>query len=81
MLVAGGFTEHGARVLRSVMLGMGESHADWLELGRDLIARGLCAPLLVVGDGAPGLDLGSHSIGLTLASMKAISSESSPYLA
>jgi len=37
------------------MLGMRESHADWLELGRDLIARGLGAPLLVVGDGAPGL--------------------------
>jgi putative transposase len=27
----------------------------WLELGRDLIARGLGAPLLVVADGAPGL--------------------------
>jgi transposase-like protein len=37
------------------MLGMRESHADWLEVGRDLIARGLGAPLLVIGDGAPGL--------------------------
>ncbi|MGO9906894.1 MAG: transposase, partial [Solirubrobacteraceae bacterium] len=27
----------------------------WLELGRDLIARGLAAPRLVVADGAPGL--------------------------
>jgi putative transposase len=36
------------------MLGMRESHEDWLELGRDLIARGLGAPLLVVADGAPG---------------------------
>jgi hypothetical protein len=31
------------------------SHEDWLELGRDLIARGLGAPLLIVADGAPGL--------------------------
>jgi putative transposase len=34
---------------------MRESHEDWLELGRDLIARGLGAPLLIVADGAPGL--------------------------
>ena len=37
------------------MLGMRESHADWLALARDLIARGLGAPLLIVADGAPGL--------------------------
>ena len=55
VLVAWGFTEDGERVLLAVMLGMRESHADWLELGRDLIARGLGAPLLIVGDGAPGL--------------------------
>jgi putative transposase len=55
VLVAWGFTEAGERVLLSVMLGMRESHEDWLELGRDLIARGLGAPLLVVADGAPGL--------------------------
>jgi transposase-like protein len=55
VLVAWGFTEAGERVLLSVMLGMRESHADWLELGRDLIARGLGAPSLVIGDGAPGL--------------------------
>lgn len=55
VLVAWGFTEDGERVLLAVMLGMRESHADWLELGRDLIARGLGAPLLVVADGAPGL--------------------------
>jgi putative transposase len=42
-------------VLLSVMLGMRESHEDWLALGRDLIARGLGAPLLVVADSAPGL--------------------------
>ena len=55
VLVAWGFTEQGERVLLSVMLGMRESREDWLELGRDLIARGLGAPLLVVADGAPGL--------------------------
>jgi hypothetical protein len=37
------FTEAGERVLPSVMLGMRESHGDWLELARDLIARGLGA--------------------------------------
>jgi putative transposase len=55
VLVAWGFTEEGERVLLSVMLGMRESHEDWLALARDLIARGLGAPLLVVADGAPGL--------------------------
>jgi putative transposase len=55
VLVAWGFTEEGERVLLSVMLGIRESHEDWLALGRDLIARGLGAPLLVVADGAPGL--------------------------
>ena len=55
VLVAWGFSEGGERVLLSVMLGMRESHEDWLALGRDLIARGLGAPMLIVADGAPGL--------------------------
>src|SRR5438309_8531209 len=55
VLVAWGFTEEGGRVLLAVMLGMRESHEDWLALGRDLIARGLGAPMLIVADGAPGL--------------------------
>lgn len=55
VLVAWGFSEEGERVLLAVMLGMRESHEDWLALGRDLIARGLGAPLLIVADGAPGL--------------------------
>jgi putative transposase len=41
VLVAWGFTEDGEHVLLAVMLGMRESHEDWLELGRDLIARAL----------------------------------------
>ena len=53
--MAWGFTEDGERVLLSVMLGMRESYEDWQALGRDLIARGLPAPMLVVADGAPGL--------------------------
>jgi putative transposase len=55
VLVAWGFTEEGERVLLSVMLGMRESHNDWQELARDLIARNLGAPMLIVADGAPGL--------------------------
>jgi transposase-like protein len=55
VLVAWGFTEEGERVLLQVMLGMRESYEDWQALGRDLIARGLGAPMLIVADGAPGL--------------------------
>jgi putative transposase len=55
VLVAWGFSEQGERVLLAVMLGMRESYEDWLALARDLIARGLGAPMLIVADGAPGL--------------------------
>ena len=55
VLVAWGFTEAGERVLLSVTLGMRESYEDWQQLARDLIARGLAAPMLIVADGAPGL--------------------------
>jgi transposase-like protein len=55
VLVAWGFTEQGERVLLAVMLGVRESHEDWQALARDLIARGLAAPMLIVADGAPGL--------------------------
>ncbi len=53
--VAWGFTENGDRVLLAVSLGMRESFEDWQALGRDLISRGLGAPMLIVADGAPGL--------------------------
>jgi len=53
--VAWGFTEDGERVLLAVALGMRESFEDWQALGRDLISRGLGAPMLIVADGAPGL--------------------------
>jgi putative transposase len=55
VLVAWGFTEEGERLLLSVTLGMRESYEDWQALGRDVIARGLGAPMLIVADGAPGL--------------------------
>jgi transposase-like protein len=55
VICAWGITEDGQRALVSVRLGMRESKDDWLELGRDLTARGLAAPRLVVADGAPGL--------------------------
>jgi putative transposase len=55
VLVAWGFTEDGERVLLAVMLGMREAYEDWQALGRDLIGRGLAAPMLIVADGAPGL--------------------------
>ena len=55
VLVAWGYTTAGDRALVAVRLGQRERHEDWLDLGRDLTRRGLPAPLLVVGDGAPGL--------------------------
>jgi transposase-like protein len=55
VLVAWGFTEQGERVLLTVSLGMRESFEDWQALARDLISRGLGAPMLIVADGAPGL--------------------------
>ena len=55
VICAWGITENGERALVSVRLGMRETKEDWLELGRDLTARGLPAPRLVVADGAAGL--------------------------
>jgi putative transposase len=55
VLVAWGYTAAGHRALVAVRLGQRERYEDWLDLGRDLTGRGLPAPLLVVGDGAPGL--------------------------
>jgi putative transposase len=50
-----GYTEDGERILLGVSLGMRESFEDWQTLGRDLISRGLGAPMLIVADGAAGL--------------------------
>jgi putative transposase len=55
VLVAWGVTLEGRKVLRGLQLGSRESHESWLAFGRDLVARGMNAPALIVADGAPGL--------------------------
>lgn len=55
VLCAWGVSQAGERVLLAVMLGMRESQEDWTALARDLTARGLPCPQLIVSDGAPGL--------------------------
>ena len=55
VLVAWGYDLEGKRVLLAVVLGQRERLEDWLELGRDLLRRGLPSPWLTVTDGAPGL--------------------------
>src|SRR5215207_4000753 len=55
VLVAWGVTLEGRKVLLGLQLGSRESYEDWLDFGRDLIARGLRPPALLVADGAPGL--------------------------
>ncbi|MER3412286.1 MAG: IS256 family transposase [Thermoleophilia bacterium] len=55
VLVAWGITLDGRKVLLGLQLGSRESYEDWLDFGRDLAARGMRAPALVIGDGAPGL--------------------------
>jgi len=55
VLVAWGVTLEGRKVLLGLQLGSRESYEDWLDFGRDLLARGIRPPALVVADGAPGL--------------------------
>jgi putative transposase len=55
VLVAWGVTLEGRKVLLGLALGSRESYEAWLSFGRDLVARGMNAPALVVADGAPGL--------------------------
>ncbi len=55
VLVAWGITLEGRKVLLGLQLGSRESYEDWLDFGRDLLVRGMRAPALVIGDGAPGL--------------------------
>src|SRR3989454_7570801 len=55
VLVAWGVTLEGRKVLLGLQLGSRESYEDWLDLGRDLLARGLRPPALIVAGGAPGL--------------------------
>src|SRR5215211_922455 len=55
VLVAWGVTLEGRKVLLGLQLGSRESYESWLSFGRDLVARGLNSPALIVADGAPGL--------------------------
>ena len=48
-------TLEGQKVLLGLQLGSRESYQDWLDFARDLVARGMRSPALVVADGAPGL--------------------------
>jgi transposase-like protein len=55
VLCAWGICEDGRRVLLHLALGNKESHADWLDFLRNMVARGLPVPLTMTSDGAPGL--------------------------
>jgi putative transposase len=55
VLVAWGLTIEGQKVLLGLQLGSRESYESWLGFGRDLVARGMRAPALIVADGAPGI--------------------------
>jgi len=55
VLVAWGITLEGRKVLLGLQLGSRESYDSWLDFGRDLKARGMRAPALIVADGAPGI--------------------------
>src|SRR5438876_2560923 len=55
VLVAWGLTLEGQKVLLGLQLGSRESYEDWLDFGRDLRARGMRAPALIIADGAPGI--------------------------
>jgi len=55
ILCAWAVTEDGSKVLLYMTLGNKESYSCWLEMLRDMVARGLPTPLTVTSDGAPGL--------------------------
>jgi putative transposase len=55
VLVCWGITLEGRKVLLGLALGSRESYDSWLAFARDMIARGLRSPALVIADGAPGI--------------------------
>lgn len=55
VLVAWAITLEGKKILLSLALGNRESFEAWRDFLRDLVARGLPAPLTITTDGAPGL--------------------------
>ena len=55
VLCAWGILYDGRKVLLHLGLGNKESYASWLDFLRDMVRRGLRAPLSITTDGAPGL--------------------------
>lgn len=55
ILAAWGICSDGRKVLLHLTLGNKESYENWLEFLRDMVRRGLRAPVQVTTDGAPGL--------------------------
>lgn len=55
ILCAWAILSNGRKVLLHLALGNKESYDCWQHFFRDLLDRGLRAPLLVISDGAPGL--------------------------
>jgi transposase-like protein len=55
ILAAWGITRGGNRVLLHLRLGNKESYESWRDLLRDMVKRGLKAPVTITSDGAPGL--------------------------
>ncbi|MFN2470939.1 MAG: transposase [Gaiellaceae bacterium] len=49
-------------MLLGLQLGSRESYEDWLDFGRDPLARGLRPPALLVADGAPGLWMAAREL-------------------
>lgn len=55
VLCAWAICTDGRKVLLHLALGSHESYADWLDFLRDIVGRGLRAPVQITTDGAPGL--------------------------
>lgn len=55
VLVAWGICSDGRKVLLHLALGNKESHENWLDFLRDMVRRGLRAPVQTTTDGSPGL--------------------------
>ena len=55
ILAAYGILGGGKRVLIHLALGNRESYDNWMDFLRNMIGRGLRAPLMAISDGAPGL--------------------------
>lgn len=55
ILCAWAICADGRKLLLHMALGNKESYPNWLDFLRDMVRRGLSAPVLITTDGAPGL--------------------------